>query len=117
MIVNNIDFTLDETLTVYTNGVSKTFTQMAPLKFLPMEVHLNIDSMTNIIAIKDVSSIPGVHISTDLRKERAIIMEYKNQVIKFQECRDGLYYYDTSNKFISNVNSYSFLSTTKYNKE
>ena len=73
--------------------------------------------MANILAIKDVSSIPGVHISTDSRKERAIMMEYKNQIIKFQECRDGLYYYDTANKFISNVNSYYFLNTMEYNKE
>ena len=50
----------------------------------------------------------------DSRKERAIIVEYKNQIIKFQECRDVLYYFYSANKFISHINSYSFLSTMKY---
>ena len=53
----------------------------------------------------------------DSRKERVIIVEYKNQIIKFQEFRDGLYYYDTADKFISHVNSYYYLSTVKDNKE
>ena len=69
-----------------------------------MEVHLNPDSMANIIEIKNVDSIPGVHISMDSRKERVIIVEYQNQIIKFQECCDGLYYYDTANKFRSHIN-------------
>ena len=49
----------------------------------------------------------------DSRKEHAIILEYNNQIIKFQECRDGLYYSDTANNFISHIKSY-FLSTVKY---
>ena len=102
---------------VETNGGSKNFTQMAPFKFLPMEVHFNIESMANILLIKDVASIPGVHISVYSRKERAIIVEYNNQIIKFQEFRDEFYHYDAANKFISRVNSYSFLRTVKYNKE
>ena len=44
----------------------------------------------------------------DSRKDHAIIMKYKNQIIKFQECRDGFYYYDTANKFISHVKSKIF---------
>ena len=53
----------------------------------------------------------------DSRKERAIIVEYKNQIINFQESSDGLYYHDTHNKFISHVNYYSCLSNVKDNKE
>ena len=102
---------------VYTNVGSKTFTQIAPFKFLPMEVHLNSDSMANILSIKDLASIPGVHISMDSRKYCAIIVEYQNQIIRFQECHDGFYYYDITNKFISHINSYSFLSTVKDNKK
>ena len=74
--------------------------------FLPMEVNFNPDTMAKILAIMDVVSIPGVHISVDSRKEHAIILEYNNQIIKFQGCHDGLYCYDTANKFISHVNSY-----------
>ena len=64
-----------------------------------MEAPFNPESMTNILAIKDVA-IPGVNTGMDSRNERAIIVEYKNKIIKFQECRDGFYYYDTPNKFI-----------------
>ena len=108
MIGNICDCTSDNTLTVYPNGGSKTFTHMAPFKFLPMEAHFNPDSMAKIFEIKDVASIPGVHISMDSRKECTSIVEYKNHIIRFQECRDGLYYYNNSNKFISHINSYYF---------
>ena len=73
--------------------------------------------MANIVTIKDVASIPGVNIIMDSRKECAIIVEYNNNILKFQKCRDGFYYYDTANKFISHVNSYSFLSTVKDKNE
>ena len=117
MIENIRDFTPDETLTVYTNGGSKNFTHIEPFKFLPMEVHFNLDSMANIIAIKYVASIPGLHTIMYSRNDSAIIVEYHNHMIKFQECCDSLYYYDTDNKFISHMNYYSFLITAKENKE
>ena len=81
-----------------------------------MEVHFNPDSMANILASKDVSSIPDVHISVDSRNERVIIVGYHNHIIKFHKCCDGLYYYDTSNKYTSYINSYSFLGTVKEKK-
>ena len=109
--------TSDKTLTVYTNGGSNNFTQIAHFKFLPIDVHLNSDSMANNIDIKDFASIPGVHISMDSRNEIAVIVEYHNQIIKFQECCNGLYYYETANKFTSHINCYSFLNTAKYNNE
>ena len=83
MIGNVHDYTSDEYLTVYTNGGSTNFTQISTFKFLPMEVYFNTDSMANILEIKDFSSIPGVHISMGSRKERAIVVEYHNQIIKF----------------------------------
>ena len=61
---------------------------MAPFKFLPMKVHFNPDSKAKIIVIKNVASIPGVHISMDSRKERVIVVEYQNEITKFQECCD-----------------------------
>ena len=61
---------------VYTNGGSKTFTQISPFKFLPIKVHFNTDSMANILVIKDFSSILGVHTIMDSRKERANIAGY-----------------------------------------
>ena len=117
MIGNIHDCTSDETLTVYTNGGSKTFTHMSPFKFLPMEVNFNTDAMEKNLAIKDFYSMPGLRINMDSSKECEIIVEYQNKIIKFQEYRDGLYYYDTDNKFTSPINSYPYLSIVKDNKE
>ena len=64
--------------------------------------------MANILAIKYAASVPVVHISMDASKELEIIVEYNNQIIKFQKFHDGLYYYDTANKFKSHINSYFF---------
>ena len=80
---------------------------MALFKFLHMKQHFNLESMSSILAIKYVASIPRVRISMDSKKELEIMVEYHNQIINFQECHEGLYYYDTSNKFISHNNSYS----------
>ena len=73
--------------------------------------------MANILVIKYVASITGVGISKDSSKERAIIVEYNNHIIRFQGCCDGLYYYDIANEFISRINSYYFLIAMKDNKE
>ena len=75
----------------------KDFHTDGTFKFLPMEVNFYPYSMAKILVIKDVASIPGVHISINSRKENVIIVEYQNHIIKFQECCDGLYYYDTAN--------------------
>ena len=74
MIGNICDFTSDKSFKVYTNGGSNTFTQIAPFIFFPVEVHFDPDLMANIIAIKDVYSIPVVHLSMYSRKQRAIIV-------------------------------------------
>ena len=60
--------------------------------------------MENILAVK---AIP-VHIHMYSEKECTIFVEYHNQIIKFQEYRDGLYYYNTANTFISHISYYSF---------
>ena len=46
--------------------------------------------MDKILVIKDISSMSGLHLSMYSKKERAIIVEYRNNIIKFQESRDGL---------------------------
>ena len=82
-----------------------------------MEVHFNPESTANNISIKDVSSISEVYIIMDSRKERMIIVEYHNHIIKFHEFRDGLYNYDTVNNFSSRNNSYYYLIIVKNNKK
>ena len=68
-----------------------------------MELHFNPDSMANIIAIKGGFSISGVNIRINSDKECDIIVEHHNHIIKFQEFRYGLVYYDTPNKLISHI--------------
>ena len=47
--------------------------------------------------------MPGVKITTDTSKENAFIVPLKNgKEMKFQNCNDGLYYYDTKVVIIVN---------------
>ena len=67
--------------------------------------------------MKHVASIPTVMLTMDMSKERAIIVCVGNgKVIKFQECEDGLYHYDTTSKSKSTNNSYMFVTTVAQNK-
>jgi hypothetical protein len=56
----------------------------------------------------------------DTSKERAMLVHVsKDTIIRFSDCGDGLYYFDTStirNNINNDVISYSFLSTVKDNK-
>jgi len=91
-----------------TNGGSKSFNQKAKLKLLPMSIYYNEDSMANILAFADVAFIPGVKITMDTKKERA--MNVLGLVINFIECSQGLYFFDTSNtsQSKSGIIDYSF---------
>ena len=54
-----------EILKVSTNGGLIRFDKKSTLKILPMKVHLNKNSMANILSFKEVADIPGVRITTD----------------------------------------------------
>ena len=70
------DCSVEERLKVLTNGGSMSFNQKAKLKLLPMSIYYNKDSMANILAFADVASIPGVRITMDTDKERAMNVAY-----------------------------------------
>ena len=97
-------------ITVMTNGGSQTFNKVADLNILPVEVHFNQDSLANILALSDVANLPGARITMDTLEERVILLHYNDQIFKFKECVDGLYYYDTS-KTKSPVSQYSSASS------
>ena len=61
-------YTEYEILAVHTNGDLKTFAKIAPLKILPVDIHIKEYSMASILLSKDVSFIPGVHITMDSSK-------------------------------------------------
>jgi hypothetical protein len=109
----------DDSLTIYTNGGSQHFDSKGILKMLPVTVHFNQKSMANILSMKDVVSLPNVKVTMDSSQERALLVEFEGEIFKFEECDNGLYFYDTivpsKSKLVSTP--YSFLETVKDNKE
>ena len=103
---------------VYTNGGSQDYSKFGTLKFFPFDVFYNPNSMANILALKDVAN--KFQITMDTTQERSMLVHVSNDtIIKFSECGNGLYYFDTStirNTNKNNVTEYSFLSTVKENK-
>lgn len=111
------DCSPNDCLKMFTNGSTTYYDQIATLKLLPLDVHFNEDSMATILSVKDVANLENVHITMDTRKERAIFVHHDDEVLKFEECADGLYYYDTAALKPLNVEvtNYSFLETVADN--
>ena len=115
-----------ERLTVSTNRGLINFDKKSTLKLLPIKVHFNKNSMDNILSFKEVTDIPGVRITTDTEKERAMELSLGNgRTLKFKECESGLYFHDTEKETnnveeINNINGdvidYSYLQTVQENK-
>ena len=86
-VSNNLDMVGDvrdcstaERLTVHTNGGTKIFGKIAPLKLFPLDVHFNRESMATILSLKSVADIPDVRIFMDTLKERAISVFFKDKL-------------------------------------
>ena len=81
------------------NGGLISFDKKSTLKLLPMKFHFNKNSMATILSFKEVTDIPGVRITTDTEKERAMTVYLGNgRTLKFKECKYGLYFHDTENE-------------------
>ena len=107
-------------ITVLTNGDSQSFNKTADLNCLPIKVHYNSESMAIILSLLDVANLEGARITMDTDVERAIILHYNGQTLKFKECIDGLYYIDARNmnKDKTHITNYSsFTSTVAANKK
>ena len=100
-------------ITVITNGGAQSFNQHANLKVLPLKVHYNSDSLANILSLSDVANLPGARLTMDTEIEKAIVLHFNGQQLKFQECSDGIYYWDTQSKSKTTVTNYSDLSFTQ----
>ena len=107
-------------VTVITNGGAQTFSQEASLKALPLKVHYNADSLANILSLSDVANLPGALLTMDTEIERAIILHFNDRELKFQECSEGIYYWDSKHKTKPGVTAYSepfsFTQTVQQNK-
>ena len=58
---------------------SNSFDKKATLKLFPMTVHLNQNSMATIVSFKEVVDIPGVRITMNKNKERAMKVNLQNE--------------------------------------
>ena len=127
-LVNNIKACgKNEELHIITNGGSQTFPYTATDKLLNIPVHYEPNSLANILALSDVADIPGARITMDTNLDRAILLHVHDKTIRFQECQDGLYYYDPvanhkhSNKqltlYSNNTSQYTFLQTVAENEK
>ena len=111
-----------EEMRMVTNGGHMDFNKEADLLMLPIKVHFNKDSIANVLSFKKLSEVPGVHITTNTRKERAFFVHIGDKTMKFSSCRDGLYYYDMSevievddNKIKQSVSNYMSSDTNRNN--
>jgi hypothetical protein len=109
----------EDSLTLYTNGGTQNFNSKGMMTLFPLAVHFNSASMANILSMKDVVSMDGVKVTMDSSKEKALLVEFDKCVYKFQECANGLYFFDTASsvKSKSEITPYSFLETVKDNKQ
>lgn len=100
-------------ITVITNSSFQSFNHEAELKILPIKVHYNPDSLANILSLSNVANLLGAKVTMDTSVEHAILLHYDNQVYKFQECADRLFFLDAScsDNISTPINEYSFLHT------
>eukprot|EP00957_Ditylum_brightwellii_P080120 6093590-Ditylum_brightwellii.AAC.1 len=70
---------------------------MADLKLFDMKVYFNENTMATVLSLSNVTSPDGVHLTINMLEECAILVYLSDdKVIKFKECDDGLYYFDTA---------------------
>ena len=58
---------------------------------MPMTAHYDPMSLANIISMKDVKNILGIHITMNTLENAILIHLTDGNVLKFQECNYGLY--------------------------
>ena len=88
------------------------------MSILPMNTHFNTSPIANILSLNDIASIVGMYITMDTCEERELVVHYKDIVIRFIECTEGLSYYDTMNinNFNHDITNHSYLQSVKSNK-
>jgi hypothetical protein len=106
-------------LRVYTNGGTQTSRETCTLKNFG-DIWFNAQSLANILSLAEVRRICRVAMDTSI--EAAMDVHRANgTIMKFQEYRTGLYYFDTDaptliNPTKTNAQDYLFLNTVAGNK-
>ncbi len=110
LIDNICDCTEEEILHIATNGGSLVYSEIGINKLIPIPMHYNPDSIANVLSLSVVADIPGFRITMDTDVDRSITVHINNDVsFEFQECKHGLFYYNTNanNKNNTAVNEYT----------
>ena len=123
LVTNIRDCEQYEFLNEGTSGGSQLYKQFENIILFPIVVHFNHNSKANILSFKDVSSIPGVCITMDTKKDDAIVITLKDgKIVKFKPYSNGLFCFDTETVNFNNeskdlVTNYSLIQTVDLNKE
>ena len=101
----------DDSLEIISNGGTVRYDMKATFDLLKLPVYYNKNSLANVLSFTQVASLPGVSITTDTSVERSMNVHIGNNILKFKECNQGLYYLDLENYKLNNsINDY-FSST------
>ena len=104
-ISNIIKCDYDDSLEIKSNGGTVVYNLKATFDLLKMPVFYNKKSLFNVLSFTQVANLPGVHITADTAVERSMLVHFGENVLKFKECKQGLYYMD--------LESYKLNSTVK----
>lgn len=128
-VIKNPDFITDmkeckphEQLIAYCNGGEQRYNLVAKLQIFPISVHFKRNSMANIISMKTVTDIEGTRATMDTNNSANIVVTLSGgEDFVFKPCRNGLYYFDTSevkssDKSKNELINYSLLQTVEENK-
>ena len=104
-----------EVMHVISNGGSQDYDAVGTLKLFPFNVYFNPKSLANILSLAQVQNM--FRVTMDTAEEPTMMVHLSDDLIlKFTQCGSGLYYYDVKENSAT-VNSYSFLSTVRSNKD
>ena len=107
-----------DTMRSFSNGGHLDYLQSSYVKILPkLTGHYNAESIANIVSLGDVAS--KYRVRMDSEQDHAIFVHIGTNVVRFEQCGNGLYYVDTvcSEDKVDTVTNYSFFSTVAANKE
>ena len=115
----------EEVLHIETNGGSLVYDKIGISNFLGVSMHYNPGSIANVLSLSTVANIPGCRLTMDTEVEKAIVINMENgNELKFVECANGLYYYDTTNfnnkntiNHYSNFDNYNFFINSVVNNK
>ena len=121
--VNNSS--IEEELTVLTNGGLLLFDRKGRLTFLTLSVNVNNNYTSITLYLKYVNNIPGVCVNMNKSIEKSMnVILSDGTVFKFKEYILGLYYHNMESSYDQNsaktnatIPPYSLLSTLTQNKQ